>query len=135
MTANLDVEDEAQLLFWLLCHLLCDSLQEIQKQRLATKTHNHTHYESRRQAANNRTRIGGRFQKKNHDEHKAADERTLGPEGARCKRKATNGQTLVLDEDRDERKAAKAPRVQPKALDGTSLYKTVELPASSRRAS
>ena len=30
--------------------------------------------------------------------------------------------------------AAKAPRVQPKALDGTSLYKTVELPASSRRA-
>ena len=100
----------------------------IQKQRLATKTHNHTHYESRRQAANNRTRIGGRFQKKNHDEYKAADERTLGPEGARCKRKATNGQTLVLDEDRDERKAAKAPRVTP------TLPPQTILPAPSRES-
>ena len=84
----------------------------ITKQRLAGKTGKHTHYEYRRQAANERTRVAGRFQKKNQGEA-TMNERT--PEEVRGERKAANKRALAPEEDRGERK-------EDAPLDGTADY-------------
>jgi len=49
--------------------------QRLVEKRRAAKKRNHTHYEYRRNAAKQRTRVGGRFQKKHHGAWLSVDER------------------------------------------------------------
>ena len=49
--------------------------QRLVEKRRAPKKQNHTHYDYRRNAAKQRTRVGGRFQKKHHGTWLSVDER------------------------------------------------------------